>query len=312
MRRTSFFLICLISIWAVRRRRALTAWAAIELNLLILLPSLTFSSRAFRGPSGLKFFFVQSLGGLLLLLALSQRLRVQAFFYSFIIRILILLKIGGFPFHSWLLTLGPELKWENLVVVLTIQKIIPLHFLSHVRSSNLILIRAFAWLTIRARGLIVIKTKKLIILSSIFFLAALVLAPILVGANWKKLLLVYFLIFLSVSFLRGGEKEVLTTTCGGGRSGLALIWLRAILILSGAPPFLGFYLKLEVIAFLWRIQERLGLLVFLLGRAIFLFIYVTLILFLIINFQHLKTIIKKSVSWRVISRGLRVGGLFLF
>ena len=81
-----------------------------ELNLLILLPSLTFSSTSLRGPSGLKFFFVQSLGGLLLLLALSQRLKSQTFYYSFLIRMLILLKIGGFPFHSWLLALRFDLK----------------------------------------------------------------------------------------------------------------------------------------------------------------------------------------------------------
>jgi len=40
----------------------------------------------------------------------------------------LLLKIGGFPFHQWLIALRGELRWERLLVLLTIQKSIPLFF----------------------------------------------------------------------------------------------------------------------------------------------------------------------------------------
>lgn len=100
---------CLISVWGVGTRRAVVLWAAMEINLLLLLPRLVFNSGALRGPRGLKLFFIQRLRGLFLLLLVIEVLAADVKFTREVIRGILLFKIGGFPFHQWLISLGPKL-----------------------------------------------------------------------------------------------------------------------------------------------------------------------------------------------------------
>jgi len=78
----------------------LVLWAAMELNLLIFLPTLVFSTSLFRGASGLKFFFIQSLRGLIVLVLSLVLMREADGAICFRVRGLLIMKIGGFPFHS--------------------------------------------------------------------------------------------------------------------------------------------------------------------------------------------------------------------
>lgn len=71
-----------------------------EINLLLLLPRLVFNAGAFRGPRGLKLFFIQRLRGLFLLLLVVEVLVTDVKFTREVIRGLLLLKMGGFPFHQ--------------------------------------------------------------------------------------------------------------------------------------------------------------------------------------------------------------------
>ena len=271
-----------------------------------------FSSGAFRGPRGLKFFFVQRLGGLLLLLILTYRAQFTSHFWTFIISCLLLLKIGGFPFHQWFTRLGMYVKWEALVIMLTIQKLIPLFFLAHSRSSHLVFISALAWLFVRFSVLLVSKTKKLILFSSVFFLRALTLTPILAGGDWKKLLLLYSLVFLSVGLLSGAEKEVLISRASGIMTTSATVWVVIILAISGVPPFPGFFLKLEFLSMFWLNGEHFLFSVFLLGRAIFLYIYITLTLFFLCKPRATNNYVNKSDSWAKVNILIGLSVIILF
>lgn len=98
-----------------------------------------------------------------------------------------------------------------MTVLLTLQKIIPLHFIAHVRRASLILLSNGAWFVLGLAGGLIRSPKKLFLFSSIFFLGALTLIPILAGSGWKKLLAAYLVMFATLSLLRGGEKDVLVT-----------------------------------------------------------------------------------------------------
>jgi len=278
MRACSFSLICLFSLLAIGRRRVIINWVVIELNLLLLLPSLVFTSGVLRGPRGLKLFFIQSLGGLLLLINLRQARWAERGLTQEFIAGLLLFKIGGFPFHQWTISLMGEVSWEAIAVLLTLQKILPLHLLAHRGTVSVFILSRVGWVFLRRARLLAGKTKKLMLISSVFFLAALTVVPVLSGGEWKKLLLIYFVIFFSFRALGGGEKDVLiSSSCFSDRLRSAL-WLFVLLTLSGRPPFLGFFLKLEISALLCDNREIFGAALFLMGRAVFLYIYVSLML----------------------------------
>ena len=258
-----------------------------------------FNSRALRGPRGLKLFLIQRLRGLILLLIILQVNRDIQLFTQTVASLLVVLKIGGFPFHHWLVSLGVTLRWDTLAFILTLQKILPLYFLAHIGGRGLILLRGASWIVVSFRRRLVKTPKKLYIFSSVFFLGAVLITPILRGGGWKKLLFIYCFIFYSIAFLRGGEKELSLTRGLGRRGEIKLLWLGVILIIRGVPPLPGFYLKLEIVSLIWARKEIIVLQFFLLGTALFLFIYVSLILGLISRTEKLKPSRMK--------RGLRLG-----
>ena len=250
---------------------------------------LLFSSRLFRGTRGLKFFFIQRVGGLLVLifiLILSQGERVGLLVFT---RLRLLLKIGGFPFHQWLIALSGELRWESLLVLLTIQKSIPLFLVSTLRRGVLIFTRVFRWGLVRIRRLLAKQIKKIFILSSVFFLGALILTTTVGGWGWKGLLALYFGVFFSFSILEGGEKGAPRGAPATNSADLSFSWLVVILSLRGVPPFPSFFLKLEVLRSLWRHSEVLRGLIFILRGGVFLYIYVTLLLWFLLLNQGVKT-----------------------
>jgi len=279
----------LVLFWALRRSSLILIWVLIELNLLLFLPMLVFSSGLFRGTSGLKFFFIQRAGGLLVLIfivLLRQGGRKGLLAFT---SLSLLLKIGGFPFHQWLISLRRELRWERLLVLLTIQKSVPLFLVTSLSRGVLILISVVGWGAIRTGGLLVKQIKKIFILSSVFFLGAILLATLLGGWGWKRLLVLYFRVFFSFSILEGGEKGAPRGAPRANSVDRALGWLIVILSLRGIPPFPRFFLKLEVLRSLWEHAETLVRLIFILRGGVFLYIYITLLFWFLLLNQGLKT-----------------------
>ena len=158
------------------------------------------------------------------------------------------------------------------------------------------------------------KTKKLILISSVFFLAALIVVPVLSGGEWKKLLLIYFVIFFSFRILGGGEKDVLISSSCLSDSLRSALWLFVLLTVSGRPPFLGFFLKLEISALLCDNKEIFSAALFLMGRSVFLYIYVSLILYFISSSFGIKRASGKMRAAFIIRgiRGFGMATIFLF
>ena len=289
--------------WRIRTTRAVLVWVVIELNLLLFLPLLVFRSNLFRGVSGLKFFFIQSVGGIILLLcilSISSSPRENLLIVS---RLRILLKIGGFPFHQWLLSLSTDLGWDGLLILLTIQKAIPLYILSAFNRRALVPLMAFSWIALRVRGLAIKQVKKIFVLSSVFFLGALVLSTVLGGWGWKPLLFLYFGVFASFAVLAGGEKGPSRGAPGSNSIQASRGWLLVILLLRGIPPFPAFWMKVEVVRGVMVMQEPVQAIIFILCGGVFIYIYVSLISWFLLlrvrlKVSHIKN--KLGAMWSVI------------
>lgn len=242
------------------------------------MPLVVFSSPLSRGGAGLKFFFIQRVAGLVVFIFF-----IEAIYFSWsssllaLVRGLIIYKIGGFPFHQWMVLLRSSLSWESLGVVLTFQKIIPLYFLSALACKPLALVIGLGWPVLAMLGLLIKQAKKLFVVSSIFFLGALVLRVSLGGWKWKGLLLIYLVIFLTLSYFIGGESVAPGSLLRFSSKEEKLNWLFVLLVLRGVPPFPGFFLKLEVLSFFLHTEIWL-IVVFVVARALFLFIYLGLML----------------------------------
>ena len=87
-----------------------------------------------------KLFIIQSIGGLLLLIFLLIKEVYSLERVNTLLIVIILVKIGATPFHRWALKIVNSLNWDNLIVFLTILKIIPLFLLQNTFTNFLVLI----------------------------------------------------------------------------------------------------------------------------------------------------------------------------
>lgn len=187
---------------------------------------------------------------------------------------ILLLKIGLVPFHTWFLILRTRFRWENLYLFLTSQKVIPLHLLSNYRNFSLTIVGLAGWVLSRARRLTSKRLKKLIIYSSLF-IGGILLFLLTFQFDWIKFLLVYRLITfpifaygknLSSKKNSAAEREVIN------HRGI-WVWL-IFLNLGGIPPLPGFFLKLNFLASVNL--AILELIIFITTSIILLYIYLGL------------------------------------
>ena len=209
-------------------------------------------------------------------------------------RLSILLKTGGFPFHQWLINLSTEVRWDGLLILLTLQKAIPLYILRVFNRRALIPLIALSWVVLRVRGLVLKQVKKIFVVSSVFFLGALIISATLRGWGWKALLCVYFRVFASFAIIFGGEKSTTGGSPGANSTEARRRWFLIMLFLRGIPPFPAFWIKVEVVRGIVAVGEILQRLVFILCGGVFIYIYVSLISWFVLLRARLKTRRAKS------------------
>jgi len=221
-----------------------SVWMFIELNLLLFTSNLIFCKKTVLNSSRTKFFIFQRICGLirlLLFLILIKRNNSKIFFYFFFL--VILFKIGAFPFQFWLLELSQTLSWENLYLLLTFQKFIPLIFIKYFNNSIIFLWARMRWVRLSFFILKVKHTKKLISISSIFFLRLLVILTRL-EIIWKKILFIYLLLLsplLTFNNFLNSSKDFYFKNL---RVLQLFTWRFLLISIRGIPPpFLGFILK---------------------------------------------------------------------
>lgn len=142
---------------------------SIELRLIIFIPLCILGGRRYGTLLAVKYLLIQRVAGLLILggLVLSVFDRLAGFMGPGL-SLMLLLKLGGFPFFHWLILIGEKLGWLPLYLILTLQKLIPLFILSHTPSVLIYGLSILSWVAIPAMGVLCKTLKKIVILSSLF------------------------------------------------------------------------------------------------------------------------------------------------
>ena len=183
--RTSSFLIC---------------WAALELNLVLFLPFIIFSSTSTRAPQGLVYFFIQRVAGLVLFsLFITEFLHLLSTWKELFLMSLFLLKLGGFPFHSWVLVLTSKLNWESVFILLTLQKFLPLFIIVFFLRRSLLTLIRLGFYVLSVQALRAKTLKVLIVFSSIFFMMGVLSITAQSRTNWMILFFICRITLMKVS-----------------------------------------------------------------------------------------------------------------
>jgi len=124
-------LLLLNGYWGCSTTSFFSCWISIELSLILFIPLCALGARGAGVLLSVKYLLVQSIAGLLIIPGLTGATttgpnRVM----GLLLTVLVLFKLGGFPFVQWVLLVGSKLEWATLYVILTLQKLIPLLLLS--------------------------------------------------------------------------------------------------------------------------------------------------------------------------------------
>jgi len=250
--------------------------------LIIFLPFLVFSAWAPRAPETLVYFFIQRVAGLLLFSFFIIEFSSQSLAWKEgLLLLMFLFKLGGFPLHGWVVSLASKIKWERVFIILTVQKFLPIYILTHFLRRGLLKLVRIRFTLLAIQALKAKTLKVLIVVSSIFFIMAILGRIGQSNVNWVILLLVYSLLFMPLVNLGGGESIFSL----GGRSMInrrdLSIWLFLLLRLRGVPLLPGFFLKLEFLLIWLKRLELFMLATFLMGSVGFIYLYISVLLHLV-------------------------------
>nr|QTF76074.1 NADH dehydrogenase subunit 2 [Gynaikothrips uzeli] len=99
----------------------LMMWLSMEITLMFFLPLLMLNKSMSESFSCLKYFIFQCLGSIFFILG-----SFDLFFFN---TFGLILKLGVFPNHFWMLSVSKGLNWFNFFLFMSVQKILPLLFI---------------------------------------------------------------------------------------------------------------------------------------------------------------------------------------
>ena len=152
----------------MRRNSAIIIWVRLELNILRFLPIIT--SREYSPiENSIKYFLIQRVASIFYIICILLCLIKYSFILELFIFIRIMVKLGAAPFHRWFLSLSKTLNLFTLILISTIQKIIPIVILSSLNLTNSIIIYVcvITVFVIFYSSLLLLRLIKILALSSI-------------------------------------------------------------------------------------------------------------------------------------------------
>jgi len=271
--------------------RIFNLWLILEVNTLLLIGIIYLSPGRKKTSALVKYFTVQSLSSIVFIYASASMLIISNYSMVVCLRALIL-KLGIVPFHSWYLSLLQDLTWISILILSTVQKLLPLFFLRRLISSYEIFIVS---LLSRFRGVWALGSsslKRLVGYSSLLNMGWMLLAT-LANSVFFQFFFNYFLTMLGlVNYLMYFIREKINDLKKLHSFSDVVSFTLLILRLRAFPPILGFWVKLYILKMVVGFSVFLG--IWLLVNTVFIiYSYIRLVDFIFIGLKDHSMACKK-------------------
>jgi len=225
----------------------LAIWVALEVNMLGFLAFIVFSDKGHL-ENTLIYLIIQALssGGILFCLRASLS-RYGGGLLMAGAPLLLGLKLGVAPLHLWLLVILEKTSWDTFLLLVSLQKIVPLF---------IIILLGGVYLKTAVLNLIVTTIRSISSCRPQLVLGHLSIAstswPLIASRVWARLMYLgaYGGGALGLVILLGNRGTANSYGRGGGiaRAGRMALALSFRLRLGRVPPFIGFWAKLLILS----------------------------------------------------------------
>lgn len=259
--------------------RGIYIWLIIELNLVSFVGIRIANMSKRTSLALLKYFRCQALISVFFLFLFVGRATfiISDFYLNLYIILILFCKLGAAPFHMWFVRVIIKLDWFSFIWIFSFQKLIPLFFLLkfYLFWGHLLVLRVLSSLI---HGLLVIKIKKALILSSVFRINWIYARIIIAGNLWFIYFLVYSIVKIVIVLVVIADfSKRLSATRVGLRGGLLVF--SYFIFLAGIPPSPIFFLKMIIVRHIISLNILIITLVLLTSSIIFIYIYINSVVF---------------------------------
>nr|AKZ29885.1 NADH dehydrogenase subunit 2 [Geloina coaxans] len=277
----SFMVMILGILWSLESVGVFGLWIGMELSFFGVIGILG-SSSIDESECLVKYFVVQVVGSMFVMVFLMLILSgLFEWFVELVLLVGLSVKLGLFPFHFWVPSVSSGLSWGGCIVVLIIQKLIPLWFFVNfcLFGFFLSLVEFSCMMTCLigcVGGLMILHYRVLLSYSSLNHLGFMVILSIVDVYGLLMYFIVYFLInvFLMVSLWVMSVYSFFDFL----KNKMGSVWVSVYLLsLGGVPPFLGSFLKVVFLLVCFNFFP-LVCVIMLFSSAVGLYFYMTFFL----------------------------------
>nr|ARH53909.1 NADH dehydrogenase subunit 2 [Limonius minutus] len=231
-------------------------WLGLEINLLSIIPLMHSSSNILSTESSIKYFIVQAIASMIILLSIismlmSTNLTTNMNYESMFMLSMnsaLLTKMGMAPFHFWFPEVMEGLDWLNCLLILTWQKIAPMILLMYNMSFTMftIIIILISMIISGLLGINQISMRKILAYSSINHMGWMLSTMMIMETVWIYYFIIYTLVSINLVLILKTFKIFFLNQLYMSLNNnfmVKIFFIMNFLSLSGIPPFLGFLPK---------------------------------------------------------------------
>jgi len=224
-------------------------WIFLELRSSVFIIIIVTEKTKKNRENAIKYFIIQTIASSILLISLIKRLNKNFLSsqttFSYIIMITttaLAIKIAIAPIHSWFPKIISRITWNNSLILITIQKIIPIKIISSNSKVNIIIVFSIRSILIGTIAQINNNSIKLIMaISSINHLGWIIISSkINIQVSIQYLTIYSIIILIIIKFFNKYNNLILTNPQS---KMIKYKILLIILSIAGMPPLLGFIPK---------------------------------------------------------------------
>ena len=224
-------------------------WFFIELNIIRFICFICLNQNNLKGEA-FQYLLSQRIPSLIFLFFIINYLKLNFIFINYFLILVIIMKLGAVPFQFWYFNILEKFSWDNIFILSTFQKIIPL--ISLYMFVNFVSFFIYFNILVSILGALSRKNLKFMIAYSSIFMLRWLFSLI------KNLeIIFFFFIFYSISIFvvikiflinRVNRFSEILKLKFSSSNVLALVF--GFIRIAGIPPFLGFLRKLISVIFL--------------------------------------------------------------
>nr|YP_007626992.1 NADH dehydrogenase subunit 2 [Chauliops fallax]AFV25565.1 NADH dehydrogenase subunit 2 [Chauliops fallax] len=307
-------MIMLTTLMTISSTNWIGMWIGMEMNLMSFIPFINKNKNLKSSRAMMMYFLAQSIGSIIFLFAILMNsfIMTPIMMNEFIKTAMVIgmaIKLGMAPFHSWMPEMMSNINWNEMMVLMTWQKVAPLYTLSNLMNNwSMYILIILSTIVGAIGGLNQTSMRKIMAYSSINHMGW-ITAMMITQTKWFMYLLIYSITVAMLCYMMNMHNTYFINQVSTMNESMTEKLTYSILMLSigGMPPFLGFLPKWMAIQSMINTEMMILMTIMIMMSLLTLFYYMRMISSLMLMYSSMNKWMKyKSPNTMMVSLMLTI------